>query len=279
LQARGVDFAKFHRMTDAYTFHAGQGPLLISVPHDGRRLPPAIRTLMSDAGKSIPDTDWHVASLYAFAKEIGASIIAASYSRYVVDLNRPANDAALYEGQIATGLCPRKTFDGAAIYSGEVNIDVNDRVRQYWRPYHDKIEATLDRLRATHGYALLWDAHSIASCVPALFDGELPTLNIGTWDGRSCDRSIADAVVQAAEGSPYDVVLNERFKGGYITRHYGQPENNCHAIQLEIAQRAYMEEATTEYDPQKVTRLRDSLRDMLDAFTKTAAGNAVIMRA
>jgi N-formylglutamate amidohydrolase len=265
-------------VTDTYTFYSGQSPLLISVPHDGRLLPTEIESLMSEAGKSIPDTDWHVARLYEFAKELGASTIAANYSRYVVDLNRPADDAALYEGQIATGLCPLTTFAGEEIYAGEVAVDAESRINTYWRPYHDKIKATLMELRATHGYALLWDAHSIASRVPTLFDGELPVLNIGTWDGRSCDANIADAVVEVATRSPYDAVFNARFKGGYITRRYGQPDKNVHAIQLEVAQRAYMDEATTAFDADKASQLRGSLRGMLDAFTKTAAGNAVIMR-
>jgi len=265
-------------VTDSYTFHKGELPLLISVPHDGRLLPPDVEALMSEAARSIPDTDWYVAELYEFAKELGASIIAANYSRYVVDLNRPADDAALYAGQVATGVCPLKTFAGEEIYSGDVTVDTESRINTFWRPYHDKIEATLNELRKDHGYALLWDAHSIASRVPALFDGELPVLNIGTWDGRSCDKKIADAVVQAAMASPYDAVLNARFKGGYSTRRYGQPEHNIRAIQLEIAQRAYMDEVTTAYDADKASQLRDSLRCMLDAFTKTAADNVVIMR-
>jgi len=265
-------------VTNNYTFHAGEGPLLISVPHDGRRVPTAIESLMSDVGKSLPDTDWHVARLYEFAKANGASTIVANYSRYVIDLNRSADDTALYEGQVSTGLCPQRTFDDVAIYSGEVTIDVDDRVHRYWRPYHDKIETTLANLRAKHGVALLWDAHSIASRVPALFDGELPALNVGTWDGRSCDANIAGAVVQAAKESSYDVVFNTRFKGGYITRHYGQPEENIHAIQLEIAQRAYMDEVSAIFDESKASQLRDCLRRMLDAFAQTAADNAVIMR-
>jgi N-formylglutamate deformylase len=233
---------------------------------------------MSELGSSLPDTDWHVTKLYEFVKDLGASMLTANYSRYVADLNRPADDTALYEGQVATGLCPLKTFDGEDIYAGEVSVDTEYRVNTYWRPYHEKIEATLADLRATHGYALLWDAHSINSRVPTLFNGELPALNIGTWDGRSCDPKIAAAVVQVATTCQYEAAVNARFKGGYITRNYGHPKNNVHAIQLEIAQRAYMDEATTAYDAGKASQLRDSLKGMLDAFTKTAADNAVIMR-
>lgn len=265
-------------MTNSYTFHKGVLPLLISVPHDGRQLSSDMQGVMSEAGKSLPDTDWHVAKLYDFAREFGASVLTADYSRYVVDVNRPADDTALYEGQVATGLCPLKTFDGEDIYAGEMTIDTEYRINTYWCPYHEKIEATLAELCATHGYALLWDAHSIKSRVPTLFDGELPTLNIGTWNGRSCGQAIADAVVRVATSGPYDAVLNARFKGGYITRHYGRPEKNVHAIQLETAQRAYMDEVTTGYDSEHASQLCDGLIAMLDAFINTAADNVVIMR-
>jgi len=257
-------------MTDCYSFHQGISPLLVSVPHDGRELPESIAVTMTAAGKALPDTDWHVAHLYEFAKEIGASMIVANYSRYVVDLNRPADDASMYEGQRSTGLCPLQTFDGRDLYSGDASIDIEDRLARYWHPYHDKVRHVLDASRDTHGHALLWDAHSIASRMPTLFEGELPILNIGTYDGRSCVASLSKAVVSAAQESPYDAVLNARFKGGHTTRHYGRPAQSVHAIQLELAQRAYMNEQTRDYDDEKGSLLRDTLRRMLAAFTMPA---------
>lgn len=257
-------------MTDCYSFHQGISPLLVSVPHDGRELPESIAATMTDAGKALPDTDWHVAHLYEFAKEIGASMIVANYSRYVVDLNRPADDASMYEGQRSTGLCPLQTFDGRDLYSGDASIDIEDRLARYWHPYHDKVRHVLDASRDIHGHALLWDAHSIASRMPTLFEGELPVLNIGTYDGRSCATSLSDAVLSVAQESPYDVVFNARFKGGHTTRHYGRPAQNIHAIQLELAQRAYMDEQTREYEDEKASQLRDTLRGMLTAFTMPA---------
>lgn len=257
-------------MTDSFTFREGDTPLLISVPHDGKSVSDEIAASMTDAGRQLPDTDWHVARLYSFAEDMGASVISATYSRYVVDLNRPADDKALYAGQLATGLCPRQTFDGRDIYDGDVAIDVADRLARFWRPYHDQIRATLDALLDRHGCALLWDAHSIASRVPALFDGELPTLNIGTFDGRSCGQKRADAVIAVARASSYSVAVNGRFKGGYITRHYGEPENGVHAIQLELAQRAYMDEASGAYNEMAASQLRDTLRSMIAAFTMRA---------
>ncbi len=220
----------------------------------------------------LPDTDWHVAELYAFAREFGASMLIANYSRYVVDLNRPPGDEALYAGQVATGLCPTQTFAGDDIYrSGEPDADeVAQRVVTYWRPYHDRIAETLAALRERHGHALLWEAHSIASVVPRLFDGKLPALNIGTNGGRSCDPALESAVTEIARESSYSHVLNGRFQGGFITRHYGEPAKHVHAVQLEIAQRVYMDESTRVFDAAKATRLRATLRHMLETIIQTA---------
>ena len=224
---------------------------------------------MTAAGSDIPDTDWHVAKLYEFVRELDASMLVADYSRYVVDLNRPPDDAALYAGQISTGICPNMSFAGEYLYEdmGVVAAeDIRERVDAYWLPYHSLIESKLAALRDEYGYAILWDAHSIPSLVPRLFDGELPVLNIGTNDGDSCSANIAEQVFEIATASDYSAVMNGRFKGGYITRHYGDPRNNVHAIQLEIAQRAYMDEASREYDDVKADKLRDTLSSMLEGF-------------
>ena len=257
-------------MTDVFSFHDGDTPLLVSVPHDGWQLPPDIVQTMSEIGRGIPDTDWHVAQLYEFARDRGASMIIANFSRYVVDLNRPADDTAMYEGELATGLCPIRTFAGDDIYRDQPSIDTAARVATYWRPYHDRIAEVLSELRERHGFALLWDAHSITSRVPQLFDGELAVLNLGTWGGRSCGASVADAVMSVAKQSDYDAVLDGRFKGGHITRNYGDPSANVHAIQLELAQRAYMHERTLAYDRVKAAKLRATLELMLDAYLDTA---------
>lgn len=258
-------------MSDVYTFHPGTSPLLVSVPHDGWRIPNGIVQQMTDAARGIPDTDWHVAQLYDFARDLGASMLVANFSRYVVDLNRPADDKALYADRPATGLVPTHTFAGKPIYSGSGAIDAGARIERYWRPYHERLASALENLRKRHGYALLWDAHSIPSRVPALFDGELPVLNLGTYGGRSCDAAIASAVEQVAAASPYDAVSNARFKGGYITRHYGQPDEDVHAVQLELAQRAYMNEKTLEYDREKAAGLRATLEAMLRRYMDAAA--------
>lgn len=257
-------------MIETFTFEAGTTPLLISVPHDGRTLPGEIASTMTEAGRSIPDTDWHVAHLYEFAKDVGASLIRAEYSRFVIDLNRPADNRELYAGRPGTGLCPTETFDGREIYLAGAEINVDERIAEFWQPYHDKLEVTLNILKKQHGTALLWDAHSIASRIPRLFDGELPELNIGTWDNRSCNPRITEAVFAAADSGTYSVVANGRFKGGHITRHYGRPADGVHAIQLELAQRAYMNESTHAYDEKKALRLRGTLTLMLEAYLESA---------
>ncbi len=256
-------------MSEVFRYHAGNTPLLVSIPHDGWRIPADVLAHMTGVARGIPDTDWHVARLYDFVRELGASVLSAEFSRYVVDLNRPPDDGDLYAGRTATGLCPTRTFSGLPIYLDDHAPDVAGRVRAYWAPYHDKLREALDALVARHGYALLWDAHSIASRVPRLFDGELPVLNLGTFDGRSCAPPCIRAVLAEAEASGYETVLDGRFKGGYITRNYGQPAADVHAIQLELAQRAYMDETTLEFDRPRADTLRGTLTRMLRAFLTT----------
>lgn len=257
---------------DVYRFIDGKVPLLISVPHDGRLIPDDIAAKMTPLGRAIPDTDWHVAELYEFAETLGASFLIANYSRYVVDLNRSADDATLYPGQVATGLCPSKTFAGDAIYESH-EVDSTERRRRvdlYWQPYHRCLRACLDSMLQQFGYALLWDAHSIPGSVPRLFEGELPLLNLGSDDGNSTTPAVQESVFAVATASPYSAVLNGRFKGGFITRHYGQPESGVHALQLEISQRAYMDELSLILLPEQTRKLRVILRNMLTRYQDAA---------
>ena len=259
-------------MIEVFSAHEGSSPLLISVPHDGCHIPPDIIRRMTAAGRAIPDTDWHVAELYSFARDLGAHFLVANYSRYVVDLNRSPADENLYPGQVATGLCPTQTFAGEEIYAegGVSDREKAARIENYWQPYHDQLVAMLAAIRDQYGYALLWDAHSLPSRVPRLFDGVLPELNVGTNAGDSCATGIESAVVAAAEVSEYSSVVNERFKGGFITRHYGRPADGVQALQLEIAQRAYMDEESGVFDAAKASDLRVTLERMLRAVIDAA---------
>ena len=260
-------------MTGVYRYRSGTVPLLVSIPHDGCELAPGMEQRMTEAGLGLPDTDWHVAALYEFATELGAHVLTANYSRYVVDLNRPRDDEALYEDRVSTGLCPTRTFSGEDIYLPGEEPDAEEiagRITGYWRPYHDRVRSLLDAMRKEAGYALLWDAHSICAEVPTLFEGTLPDLNVGTDDGRSCDAAIEAAVMHMAGASSYTSVLNGRFRGGFITRSYGAPERNVHALQLELAQRAYMDEATLQYDRERAERLALTIRSMLGTYLAVA---------
>ena len=254
---------------DHYHLHQGTAPLLVSLPHDGTALPEAIAARLTDAARRVPDTDWHVSRLYGFARDLGASILVPHWSRYVVDLNRPPDDASLYPGQNTTGLCPVVQFSGAPVYREGMQPDAAEiaaRVRDYWRPYHDTLDAELARIRGEHGRAVLWEGHSIRGTLPFLFDGALPDLNLGTAAGTSCrpQLQLRLAAVLAGQGG-YSHVVNGRFKGGYITRHYGDPETGVDAVQLELAQRTYMDEESFEYLPQRAGELQVVLRRLLEA--------------
>ncbi|MFJ4345965.1 N-formylglutamate deformylase [Pseudomonas sp. NPDC089401] len=232
-------------MDKVLTFHQGRLPLLISMPHAGLTLTPAVDKGLVEAARSLPDTDWHIPLLYDFAREMGASVVAAEYSRFVIDLNRPDDDQPLYAGA-TTGLYPSTLFDGEPLFKEGLAPSAEERERYLetiWRPYHETIRNELARLREAHGYALLWDAHSIRSQIARLFDGKLPDFNLGTFNGASCDPHLAKRLQDVcAEAKDYSHVLNGRFKGGHITRHYGDPANHVHAVQLELAQCTYMDE-------------------------------------
>ena len=231
---------------DIYTLHPGTTPLLLSLPHVGTALPGWLVPRLAERALQVEDTDWHLERLYAFAREIGASLIVPRHSRYVIDLNRPPENAPMYPGANNTELCPTRFFNGDPLYAEGMAPSVGQRAARreaYWLPYHEALQAEIARLRDEHGFVLLWDAHSIRSEIPWLFDGRLPDLNIGTADGASADASIAQAVVAAAATTPaFSHVLNGRFKGGYITRRYGRPAERVHAVQLEMCQSVYMQE-------------------------------------
>ena len=257
-------------MNNVLEFKRGRVPLLISMPHPGLRLTPAVEAGLVDEARELADTDWHIPQLYAFAEELGASTLAAGYSRYVIDLNRPADDKPLYS-TATTGLYPDTLFDGRPLFKEGQAPSAEERARylkEVWTPYHQTLADELARLKAEFGYALLWDAHSIASVIPHLFDGKLPDFNIGTNSGASCDAQLAERLVAVCADAPaYRHILNGRFKGGHITRHYGQPQDNVHAVQLELAQCNYMDEqAPFGYREDLAAPTAQILRRMLETF-------------
>jgi len=253
---------------DVFALARGTAPLLVSIPHAGTLIPPALERRMTPAALQRADVDWHLPRLYEFVHAMGATVIAANYARHVIDLNRPPQDESLYPGQDVTGLLPTDTFRKEALYlPGEAPdaAEREERRERYWRPYHDALRAELDRLRARHGQVLLWDAHSICSVLPRFFEGKLPDLNLGTADGRACAPAVqaaAEAPMKAQGG--YTHVSNGRFKGGWITRHYGAPGQGVHAIQLELCQCTYMDEiAPFAYRTDLAARIQPLLQRMV----------------
>ncbi len=225
----------------------GDAPLVIDVPHAGTHLPAPLAERLTPAARTLPDTDWHVEKLFAFAREAGVTMIVATHSRYVVDLNRDPAGVALYPGADNTELCPTRTFANEPLYvdgRGPDAREVAARRAEYFDPYHAQLAAEIERVRARHGHAILLDGHSIRSEVPRFFAGRLPDLNLGTVDGASCAPSVQGAAdIVLAGAAAFTTVVNGRFKGGYVTRHYGDPARGVHALQLEIAQACYMDES------------------------------------
>ncbi|EDS99853.1 N-formylglutamate amidohydrolase [Burkholderia ambifaria IOP40-10] len=263
-------------MNDLFSLERGDAPLMISIPHLGTQIPDALRDRYTDIALTVADTDWHLDRLYGFARALGATILGARVSRYVIDLNRPSNDESLYPEQTTTSLCPTETFRGEPLYREGCAPDAaerNRRVATYWQPYHDALHEELTRLRRQHHNVLLWEAHSIASVLPRLFEGKLPDLNIGTQDGRTAAPSVQKAVQRVAAASPFTWITNGRFKGGFITRHAGAPQDGVHAVQLEMCQSTYMSEnAPFDYLPEVAQKVEPVVRGMvngaLDAIVK-----------
>jgi N-formylglutamate deformylase len=248
------------RQPAVFKLTQGTLPLLVSIPHMGTQIPSDIAQTMTPVAQRLDDTDWHLDRLYAFAQSLGASILQPTYSRYVIDLNRPPDGANLYPGQNTTGLCPVDTFDEEPLYQpGQApGTAEHERRRElYWRPYHDQLQAELKRLKSEHGKALLWEAHSIRSRVPRFFEGRLPDFNFGTANDASSVPGLAQELAGlVAKTKAYSAIANGRFKGGYITRQYGKPADGIQAVQLELTQITYMDETRPyAYDEERAAKV------------------------
>ncbi|GJL83017.1 MAG: N-formylglutamate deformylase [marine bacterium B5-7] len=266
---------------EIYRLNRGRSPVILSMPHSGIELPPRLEARLSPQAAKLPDTDWHIPKLYDFAEELGCTVLKANYSRYVVDLNRPPDDAAMYPGQSGTGLCPETTFSGDPLYHpGEEPDDqeTERRIRHYWQPYHDVLSSEIKRVYQNHGFAVVYDCHSIRSRVPRLFDGELPAMNFGTAKGESCAAYLQDRVVREIEASDYTYAINGRFVGGFITRHYGDPARNIHAMQMELAQSAYMrEDESNSYDSAVAESLAGVLQRIVQILLHWTPGQTSLL--
>jgi N-formylglutamate deformylase len=251
----------------------GRGPLVLGMPHVGTALPPEVSVALNDLGRSVPDTDWWMDRLYApVAERFDATVIAAVQSRFVIDVNRDPSGASLYPGQATTGLVPLTTFDGALIWQAEPDAaEIARRREAYFIPYHAALAGVLQATRIRHGHAVLWDCHSIRGTIPHLFEGALPVLNLGTNAGASCSPRVREAAVARLSAAPFTQVADGRFKGGWITRHYGQPAGGIEALQMELAQHAYMDEAPPwTFRADRAARVADTFADIIAAVLDAA---------
>ncbi len=260
-------------MSVSYTLLKGSVPLVISMPHNGQAIPDYIKNTMTEQAKLIPDTDWYKDKLYDFAHNLGAYLLMPKYNRYVIDLNRDPSGADLYPDADNTELCPTTAFDQSPLYlNGQLpnEQEQQQRVCNYWQPYHQVLEQTLTELQQKFGCVVLLEAHSILSTVPRFFDGQLPDFNFGNANGTSCSAELM-AELEKLNFSPYSKVVNGRFKGGYITRAYGKPEQGIHALQLELSQRTYMNEPSNQYNQVLASQVKPKLEQLVQcliSFTK-----------
>ena len=271
---------------DWLTVEQHEAPIIVSFPHTGTHIPPDIEARCVSPWLARKDADWWIDQLYAFARDLDATIVHTRISRTVIDVNRDPSGVSLYPGQATTELVPATTFDGEPLWQPGKAPDaaeIDARRKTYFEPYHAALAAEIARLSQKHRHIVLYDCHSIRSVIPRLFEGELPVMNIGTNSGASCAPALQDDVAVIAAASPFNSIVNGRFKGGYITRRYGAPSNGVHAVQMELACRGYMAEpigpvspATwpTPFDPDYAASIRTTLRDILHTcvrFAKEAA--------
>jgi N-formylglutamate deformylase len=260
---------------EVFVCSQGERALLMSVPHLGTEIVADIAARLAPQAATSPDTDFHLDRLYDFAGALRVSRLQARYSRYVIDLNRPPNDSDLYPGADSTGLVPVDTFAGEALYRNALpdNEEIGARLQKYWQPYHTALADELARLRAEFGTVVLFDCHSIRSRVPRFFDGQLPDFNLGTANGTSCAPELRALLSRTLDVPEFTLAVDGRFKGGYITRHYGAPGDGVHAFQLELSQATYMHEnASNAFDETRAAQVRPCLRRMLEAALQWVEG-------
>ncbi|MBI1182906.1 N-formylglutamate deformylase [bacterium] len=244
-------------------------PVLISFPHSGTFIPnDIIDQYRPEAISFIDDTDWFLPDIYSFAQDLGITTIKANYSRWVIDLNRNPNSTPLYnDGRLITGLCSTTDFFGNPIYKSGMEpgtVEIERRKELYFKPYYEAIQRELDELKAQFGQVLLYDSHSIRSVVPSIQKERFPDLILGTADGASAHAQLIATAREWLAKGPYELNYNHPFKGGNITRHFGRPAENQHALQLERCKDLYMKNDEKELDHEKAETMRGVLKPFFE---------------
>ncbi|MCH2204910.1 MAG: N-formylglutamate deformylase [Lentisphaerales bacterium] len=253
---------------ELFKFNPGSIPVLISMPHNGTLIPDELRPFYTANGLAVEDTDWYMDELYGFGRELGCAMLESLISRYVIDLNRSPQNENLYPGQTSSMLCPATSFTGESLYINKPpnSEEIKQRLSRYYQPYHDQLNSWIQETLTRYKIAVLYEAHSVKSQLPRLFEGQLPELNLGTNCGQSCKAELKKIVWAHLQKSSYTSVQNERFNGGYITRHYGQPENGIHTLQMEISQRCYMNESSLEINQANFQKLQIFLKNLITSI-------------
>ncbi len=247
-------------------------PIILSVPHCGTDFPDEIRNDYVPEMMAAPDdTDWFVHQLYNFATELGITIIHAKYSRWAIDLNRDPESAPLYDdGRIITGLTTTTDFFGKSIYISDDRIpdqkEVERRLTEYYWPYYNKIQDLLDERLATFGKALLWDAHSIRHFVPTIRKEIFPDMILGNNDETTAHPELIETALHGLTSGKFGVNHNTPFKGGHITRYFGKPEQNIHALQLEMNKILYMDDEERNFHEERANEMRAVLKPTFEAL-------------
>lgn len=239
-------------------------PILISSPHSGTAFPEEIRGHYNPEAIAAPDdTDWFIDKLYDFAPSLGITMIAARYSRWVIDLNRDPESNPLYDdGRVITDLCPTMSFMEEPIYKEDQlpnRKEIDRRLGQYYWPYYFKLQSLLNDLKKEFGQVLLWDAHSIRQYVPTIRKELFPDLILGDNDEKSASEDLIKTSLDKLGESRLKLNHNNPFKGGHITRYFGKPSDNQHALQLEMTKINYMNNDELQYNEERAAIIRSIL--------------------